>query len=94
MVESGQMMVAVVFYPRAGIPLIQTRRVATIEEPNRRYTTGMFFIFSFRTLTRPATFIGHSVTNSINKDDDPRGASTLPNATNARDYAFRAPEND
>jgi hypothetical protein len=59
-------MVAVGFNPRAGIPRIHTRRIATIEGPDRRYATGVFFIFSFRTLKRPATLIGHSVTNSTN----------------------------
>jgi hypothetical protein len=35
-------MVAVDFTPWAAIPLIQTRRVATIEESDRRNATGVF----------------------------------------------------
>jgi hypothetical protein len=65
--RNGQTMVAVVFFnPRAGIPLIQARRVATIEGPDRRYATGLFYIISFRMLKHPATLIGHSLTNSTN----------------------------
>jgi hypothetical protein len=59
------MMVAVDFNPRAGTPLVQARRLATIEGLDCCHATGVFFYFSFRMLKRPATLIGHSVTNSI-----------------------------
>ena len=59
------MLGAVGFNPRAGIPLIQIRR-ATIVVPVRRYAIGVVFYVSFRTLKRPATLMGHSVTNSTN----------------------------
>jgi hypothetical protein len=60
------MMVDVGFNPRASPPHNKARRVATIEGSDRRDATGVFFYFQFQALKRPATFIGHSVTNSIN----------------------------